>query len=57
MFSAVGLQSITKTALATFLEQRQDRIVAAEEHVVIQVVINPLLHGFFDIAEVDEHAA
>ena len=42
-------------ALAVLQEHGQDRVVTAEQHVVIQVLVDPLLHGLLDVAEIDEH--
>ena len=57
MFSAVGLQSITKTRSPRCSSDGQDRVVAAKQHVVIQVVVDPLLDGLLDVAKIDQHAS
>ena len=41
--------------LALGLEEGQDRVVVAEQHVVVQVLVDPALHGLLDVAEVDQH--
>src|SRR6185436_1721432 len=43
--------------LVAFAKCREDRIIAVKNHLVIELLINPDLHGSFDVAEVDNHAA
>lgn len=38
------------------LEHGQDRIVLVQDHLVIEIVIDPGLHDPFNFAEVDDHA-
>ena len=43
--------------LAHLLEHRHDRVVAVEEHPVVEVVVDPGAHGRLDVGEVDQHPA
>ena len=38
------------------LKSRQNRVVFMQDHLVIEVVIDPRLHHPFDLAEIDDHA-
>jgi hypothetical protein len=38
------------------LKRRQDRVVFMQDHLVIEVVVDPRLHHPFDLAEIDDHA-
>jgi hypothetical protein len=45
-----------KTRLSRFLEPLRQRIIVAQEHAMIERLINPALHDTLDIAEIDHHA-
>src|SRR5271157_2934440 len=43
-------------SLPALTEQRQQGIVAAEQHVVVQVLIDPALNLLLDLAEIDQYS-
>jgi hypothetical protein len=44
-----------ENTLSALTEHRQEGIVLAQQHVVIQVFVNPLLDRPLDIGEIDQH--
>ena len=55
MFSAVGFWSMTKTRSPSLEQEGQQRIVLAEQEVVVEVLVDPALDVALDLGEVDEH--
>ena len=43
--------------LAEFLKRGNGRVIAAQNHAVVQLIINPTTHNTFNVGEVEHHAA
>ena len=43
--------------LAEFLEHRNQRVFAVQDHAMVEIVVDPGLDDVFDVREVDYHAA
>ena len=46
-----------ETGLALILEERNGRIVLAQDHAMIQILVDPLFHHALDFTEIDNHGA
>ena len=46
-----------KEGLAHFFEDGHDRVFAAEDHAMVEIVVDPGADRLFDVAEVEHHAA
>jgi len=45
-----------KIRLLQLLKRRQDRVVFMQDHLVIEIVVDPRLHHPLDLAEINDHA-
>ena len=52
-----GILVDEETGLALILDERNGRIVLAQDHAMIQIFVDPLFHHAFDFAKIDNHAA
>ena len=57
MRSTVGLLSSRKIGSPSSLQRRDQRIVVPQQHLVIELAIDPALDDAFDVAEIADHVA
>ena len=57
MRSTVGIALELVDRLAERLERRDQRIVVTQDHLVIELAVDPALHDALDVREIRDHVA